>query len=153
MGERAGFSRVSNELVESFCGFITDDIEPSDVEVTHDGGDYIEVQWEGEEWLVATDAAAQELAEDEIWESAWATTPKFLETHVPGGRVVAEAMAKAVERLGENANPAIQALIEADSGKEYFCEDVITEDGRGHILARYDGEELDADGIFFYRVN
>jgi hypothetical protein len=120
-----------------------------------DGG-YI-VKFGNREWLAAGDEDATAIAHAYAWDLVWAFNYNFIAKHIPVGYVVAEAMTKVAERLCCGANPAIQALIDAGSGKDDFCDAAIMADGRGHFLSSYDGKESEfrIDGVtsYYYRIN
>jgi hypothetical protein len=102
-------------------------------------------------WLVLTDDEADEAAGEEIRDGLWAFRPDFLAQFsptTPTPRYVA-ALAKLQEKLCEDAQPLIEALVDID--------DVVTAairaDGRGHWIADYDGQEVElAGGFYGYRV-
>lgn len=116
-----------------------------------------------ESYLVLTDNEAEEYAERYILDSLWAFNADFI---LPRSRIqvddldenaeeqILKALKQMQEKLCENANPLIKALLE---NEEQFIEDAIEADGRGHFLSQYDGAEnevSDADETFYiYRQN
>ena len=102
-------------------------------------------------WLVLTDDEADEAADEQIREGLWAFKTEFLASHFPRSlnQRAIEALAKLQEKLCEDAQPLIEALVDID--------DVVTAairaDGRGHWIADYDGQEVELPGGFYgYRV-
>lgn len=51
----------------------------------------------------------------------------------------------------ESANEIVFLPIIEDF--EDFVSDAIDADGRGHFLSTYDGEEVEHEGFYLYRVN
>lgn len=107
---------------------------------------------EGGEYLVLTDGEADELVAERIKESLWAFNAEFIASHTKHGLDDAqiEAIKEMQGRLCESANSIIEALIE---DLDYFIEDAIRADGRGHFIASYDFEEGELGDYFIYRTN
>lgn len=86
-------------------------------------------------YLVYTDEEADEAVREYIEETVWAFTPSFLQAHtgVDGGTIK-----QMQESMNEGANEAITAMIR---DFDWFVEDAVRCDGRGHFLAQYDHEE------------
>ena len=127
-----------------------------------------EVTWEekwgtfaayGYEYKVFTEEEADQAAKENIRDSLWAFVPSFILEHTAFYKTstaaqddcVIEALRLLQERLCEDANPIIRALI---SNLDEFEQNAIDADGRGHFLAQYDGEEIELDGgkYFAYRI-
>jgi len=107
-----------------------------------------ELGLDGREYLICTDAEADELAREYILDSVWAFDPSFLVQHIPA--LSQNQIAKLQEDF-EDANEGLLGLIE---DIDYFVEDAIRAGGRGHFLSFYDGEEVELkDGRFAYRQN
>ena len=54
----------------------------------------------------------------------------------------------------EGHDDAVVKIIESTCGLDDFVEECISNDGAGHFLAHYDGEEIELDGIYTaFRVN
>jgi len=108
------------------------------------------------EFMVLTEEEADDAAHNSICDSVWAFVSWFLADHMPDGLTSED-----VDRLRgdscEGINDAFLALIKAGSGVGEFVEDAVSQDGRGHFLSSYDGEEheVEVDGELFmiYRVN
>ena len=103
-----------------------------------------------EDTLVLTDKQADEMVRDYIEEMVWGFTPSFLSVHT---RVSEEAIKK-VQEMCEGANESITAMIK---DFDWFVEDAVRCDGRGHFLASYDHEEnhvqIDDIDYYIYRRN
>ena len=103
-----------------------------------------------EDTLVLTDEQADEWVREEIEEMVWAFTPSFLQAHTG---VDADAIA-IIQKECEGANEPIKAMIK---DFDWFVEDAVRCDGRGHFLASYDHEEnhvrIDDIDYFIYRRN
>ena len=54
------------------------------------------------------------------------------------------------EKHCESANDTILALID---DLDEFVQDAISSDGRGHFLSSYDGEEVETENYYIYRIN
>lgn len=126
--------------------------------------DVIEESWEhygltvfsvpGQEWAIGDDFEADQAAEEHIKENLWAFSSEFISSYTD---LPARGIAVVQDALNEDANDFIEALIEHAGSVEDFASDAVSADGRGHMLASYDNEEveIDADGetLYAYRVN
>lgn len=108
------------------------------------------------EFLVLTDDEAEEKTREEIRQSLWAFNPDFILRHTKAyentteyeDEAIIEALGEVQSRICENANELVYALIK---DFDEFCEDAISEDGRGHFLSYYDGKEYESDNFYIYR--
>jgi hypothetical protein len=104
------------------------------------------------DYLVLTDEEADERTLESLRETVWAFRADFLGRYVPALRNsrAAKAWEKVVGDLCEDANDLVLALL-GDRADEALG-DAMSEDGRGHTLASYDGqqEEQDVGGVTFY---
>ncbi|QDP60787.1 MAG: hypothetical protein Unbinned6224contig1001_18 [Prokaryotic dsDNA virus sp.] len=100
---------------------------------------------DNEDWICLTDEEADEMAREYILDSVWAFNSDFLAHHSDSGVQVFNILKEACE----DANSAILTLIK---DTDYFVEDAINADGRGHFMSSYDGEEYEEniDGEFWY---
>ena len=119
--------------------------------------DITETDWdtlkaEGAEYLVLTDEGAYDKAYSEIEESLWAFNADFIidMCGFSGGEKSLMAMQR---ESCEDCNEFIKAMIEGTCGMDSFVESAIESDGRGHFISGYDGEEVEQDEYFIYRVN
>ena len=103
-------------------------------EITYDAIVDAQNEIDGEDYLVLTDEQADERCKEEIEEMVWAFSPSFLQAHTG---VAADAITK-IQEMCEGANEPLTAMIK---DFDYFVEDAINCDGRGHFLAGYDHEE------------
>ena len=102
------------------------------------------------DWILLTDARADEMACDYIDESLWAFNPSFLS----GLTGLDTVVFKRLSDLCEGANDAIRSIVNATCGIEKLQDAIISADGRGHFLNSYDGEEIDLiGGWYLIRVN
>lgn len=104
----------------------------------------------GREYLVLTDEEADAAMQECVRESLWAFNPCFLERYTPEG-VEAEEIRLIIGDRCEDANGAMLALV-GDRFEELVT-DAGNEDGRGHFLAGYDGEENEESVFYIYRTN
>lgn len=130
--------------IEALCKFL--ECSEDDLEEHNDTFEY-----GNREYLVLTDAEADEKAGEAIRESAWAFNYSFLCGH---SKAIAEIPQKDYEamagKLCESFNKAVLAMID---DVDHFIQDAIGADGRGHFLSSYDGNEEDQDGYYIYRTN
>jgi hypothetical protein len=111
-----------------------------------EAGDLIE----SGDWLVLTDNEADEKCRESILDSVWAFNASFMSAYLKRG-VLIDAVT-AIQKNGkcEENNEALLCLLD---DKEYFIEEAIKADGRGHFLAGYDGEEVEIGKFYGYRTN
>jgi len=91
---------------------------------------------DSEDYLVLTDEQADEMVREEIEQLVWAFTPSFLSAHTG---VKDDAIEK-IQEMSEEANEPLTAMIK---DFDWFVEDAVRCDGRGHFLAGYDHEEYE----------
>lgn len=89
---------------------------------------------DSDDYLVLTDEQADEMVREEIEEMVWAFTPSFLSAHTGVDKEIFEALANRSESNNESFKRMIKDF-------DWFVEDAVRCDGRGHFLAGYDGEE------------
>jgi len=103
-----------------------------------------------EDWICLSDEEADERAEEYILDSVWAFNPSFLSYHTD----IDEEVFKLLQDKCEGSNDAILRMIK---DKDYFVEDAINSDGRGHFISFYDGEEheqyINNNFYYCYRIN
>lgn len=109
------------------------------------------------DYLVLTDSEADEATEDCILQSVWAFNGPWLSDYLPGDLTGDDVDAMRGDRC-EDANDMLIALIKAGRGLDEFVENAMAEDGRGHFLSSYDGDEGEAIGpdgetLYIYRTN
>jgi len=109
------------------------------------------------EYLVLTDREATRRALDATRESLWAFNTSFLARYVPclAEPAVARAFDAMRGKLCEDANPLVVGMLGRALAK--CVNDAVTEDGRGHVLSGYDGEEHEVKAgrstFYIYRQN
>lgn len=107
-----------------------------------------------EEYAIGTDDEAQIACEENIKDSAWAFRSSFICEFCNLPNELEEAIETMQSKKCEGANDVILALIKrTNGGLKGFAECAISEDGRGHFLSPYDGEENEESGFFIYRIN
>ncbi len=99
-------------------------------------------------YLVLTDEEADDRNKEYLKETVWAFRSSFLASHMPDG--VSEEVIKAVQEKCESGNEALRAMI---LDWDHFVDDATGTDNRGHFLSSYDGEEIEHEGFYIYRVN
>ena len=108
---------------------------------------------DGSEYLVLTDEEADKQAETEIKNSLWAFIPKFIIEHMTNmkySKSLEDTISQMQRSLCEGANDIVAAMVD---DVEEFCNDAIVADGRGHFISWYDGEEIETENFFIYRIN
>lgn len=105
---------------------------------------------DGEEWVAYPDyEEAETAASEDISQLLWAFNADFLASETGLDSIIFESL----QPQCEGANDAILKLVEATCGLESFVETAIGYDGLGHFLASYDGNELELDDLYFFRLN
>ena len=127
------------------------DCDPEDIAEGYPSyGDFMTLEYGGEEYLVLTDEEADEACSDNIYQSVWAFNAGFIIDHSNLPYDAADMITGFQESKCEDANDTILALI---TDFDEFVEDAISADGRGHFLSGYDGDEVEAGKYFIYRLN
>lgn len=109
------------------------------------------------DYLVLTDAEADERAAECVKETLWAFNPSFLADYIPAlhNAKAAAAWTKMVGEICEDATPLVEAML--GDRLDEMVEDAIAADGRAHFLNTYDGEEheVTVNGVrwYVYRTN
>lgn len=102
---------------------------------------------DGEEYAVAEDEeVANKAARRAVEDSICYFNPNFLADHSDVPEEVFEFLAN---KCFDN-NEAYKSMIYDVND---FIDDAIDEDGRGHFLSGYDGEEHEIGEYFLYRIN
>lgn len=132
-----------NETIKEFFrseGWEEEIVETIDVDSTNE-----EFTVGGQEWIALTEDEANERVRDYIVDSLGYFNPDFL------GRLT--GLPEIVfEKLSEE-HEAVEAIVKATCGMDKFVTDAIREDGRGHFINTYNGEEYEADDLLLYRNN
>ena len=146
------------QALKQFLSIPDEDME--DIKVTQ--LDENEVEIYGQEYLVLTDIEADNKAKEEIERSLWAFQPSFILSHCSTYERMnnweynsaKEALEKIQCHFAEGINDLIRSMIK---DIDEFVEDAIYEDGRGHFISLYDGEENEEEvnGVtyYIYRIN
>jgi hypothetical protein len=103
-----------------------------------------------DDYSVLTDDEANKAVKGYIEDSLCFFRPNFISSHSNTEEEVIEKL----QELYENSNKAIKSLIK---DFDYFVDDAILADGRGHFLSSYDGEEhevkINNNEYYIYRTN
>lgn len=109
-------------------------------------------EYGGAEYDILNEDERNENATDYIKDSLWAFTPSFLAEMTDYDLLpIFELVRK--NNMCESANEAILCLIEKFSSIEDFVYEVTSQDGYGHYLSHYDGNEYEQGDYFIYRTN
>jgi hypothetical protein len=103
-----------------------------------------------EEYAIGSDSEAAEAVVENIKDSIWAFNADFLArfTDLP------VEMFQMAQKLCEAANDGFLKCVErADGGLAAFVSEAVSEDGRGHFLSSYNGEEEESGEFYIYRTN
>lgn len=109
------------------------------------------------DYKVLTDDEANEQCAEYIKETLWAFNASFLAGHCG----LDEAVIKSIQDNGkcEDNNPVFEKLI---TDMDRFIKDAVSDDGRGHFMSSYDGDEIelkfkprkgDTQYFYAYRIN
>lgn len=103
-------------------------------------------------YLVLTDDEADEMVFNYIQDSICFFNASFVASHCDAD-IPTEAI-EAIQEKYEASNPILLKLIK---DIDHFVEDAISQDGRGHFIGFYDGEEweqtVNGTTYFIYRTN
>lgn len=104
------------------------------------------------DYLVLTDDEADEMAYQYIKDSLWAFNSSFIASHCDSD--IPQDAIEAIQEKYEASNPILLKLIK---DIDHFVEDAISQDGRGHFIGFYDGEEweqtVNGTTYYIYRTN
>lgn len=103
-------------------------------------------------YAIGTDEEADEAAKQYIKDSLWAFNASFIISECGLDHSLEEAITSWQQDKCEDANDGIESLIENSCGIDEFVESAISADGRGHFLSSYDGNEIEQDGFYIYRI-
>ena len=112
--------------------------------ITHQDDHYY--TFGNQEYMVLTDAEAQDKVAEYIKETVWAFNPVFLARHSGIDREV-------FERLQDSCETANDAIFKLIKNFDELVEDAVGTDGRGHFLSGYDGNENEQGDFYLYRTN
>lgn len=145
----AGHDAEDAPMVRALCEFL--DCEPEDLSrERHDHYGLALFSMGSKEYAIGTDDEADEAAAKHIEGSAWAFNAYFLASFTD----LPEEVFAAMQDKCEGANDAFVKLIERTSGgMKAFVAEAISEDGRGHFMSSWDGEENEAGEFYIYRTN
>ena len=133
-------ARARADVLADYLGELRESVKPQ--------RGFDEIETPSGVFMVLTDGEAQARAQEYITETLWAFRPGFLARFIPLNPGTIKAMQEALE---ESANPAFLAMLK-DLNR--LCFEAIQEDGRGHFIASYDGEEIKLPGgLYAYRIN
>jgi len=145
-------STMKDRVWDNAMEMITEDM-PKVLALAHhlDSIDFEDVEgYIDNDYLVYTDEEADEAVREYIEETVWAFSPSFLQAHTG---VDSEAINAIQDKMSENANSAIKAMI---NDFDAFVDDAVSSDGRGHFFSRYDGKEIqiqvDRTVYYIYRI-
>ena len=128
---------TESEIDDFLAGRIMQKIEDEDI--TLDGADCFNVYDE---------TSRNEAMTDYTGETLFAFESSFL----AGCTGLPEKVFEVLSEMSEEANEPIEEMIEATCGMDSFIEQAVDEDGYGHFLSAYDGEEneVEVDGTTYY---
>lgn len=119
------------------------DCEADEIEQGYDDSTF---ELGNQEYLVLTDEEADERAKDYIENSIWTFYSFFLAKHTNLNEDI-------IRHLQDKCEGANDVLLNAIENIHEFIDDAIGQDGRGHFMSSYDGEEYDLNGFYIYRLN
>lgn len=145
--EKTSFDGRDAEL----CAALVRMFELSENDLEDISIDGVRVTVQGTDYTAGNEEEMTEAVTEDIKQTLWAFNSSFLanQTDLP------EEVFTALQPQCENANDAIEKLIDRSCGMESFVESAVSEDGRGHFLNRYDGTEenttVEGTKYFAYR--
>ena len=104
------------------------------------------------DYAIGTDEEADEAAREYIQDSLWAFNASFIIGECNLDYSLEDMITNWQQEKCESANDGIRSLIDNSCGIDEFVNSAISADGRGHFLATYDGNEIEQDGFYIYRI-
>lgn len=131
----------------SLSGLISNYQElPDKLTYDHYGLDIFE--YDSIEYAIGDDRDATQAATCYIKDSVWAFNSDFLQYHISA------LDSEDIDNLrGDRCEDANSTLLKLIDDMDYFVNDAITSDGRGHFINSYDGNEIDYDNCVIYRIS
>ena len=121
------------------------------ISVSHYNENIYEINGNGMEFLVLTDEEADNTVVEEIEQSLWAFNTDFILEHsIFDYDDISRKIIKAIAGLYEDGNEAMKKIID---NFEVFVEEAIESDGRGHFISQYDGNEIETENYYIYRMD
>jgi hypothetical protein len=106
-----------------------------------------------ESYAIGDDSQAYQACKAHIEDSVWSFKGSFIAEACGLPYELGEVLSGYSSEKCEGANDALLALVKRTCGFDAFACAAIGEDGRGHFLASYDGDEINlGDGLFAYRI-
>lgn len=120
-----------------------------DVEIVEkNDSDYSEFEIDGIEYMVLNIFQREEMMKDYVRQSLWAFNPSFMSSITN----ISEKVFSTLSELCEEANEAIESIVDHTCGMEHLIQEAVDADGYGHFISSYDGDELElSDKYFAYR--
>lgn len=137
------------EKIEAMAKYLECDIEDL-TEESYDLYGLTVYSLGNQEYAIGDDEEADKAAAEDIKDSLWAFNTDFIMSHTKLPAESENMIATFQSEKCEDANDTIASLIE---DMNYFIEDAISCDGRGHFLSSYDGEENEEGEYYIYRIN
>jgi hypothetical protein len=141
------------DMVKSLCV----EVDANYDDATQETYDYYGLDvWSiaGADYAVGTDEDCDTAAAAYISDSVWAFNADWLCNFLDLPDELAHAIASWQKRESESANEGLLKLVQRLSSVTDLCDVACREDGRGHFLSPYDGDEIElADNCYAYRVN
>lgn len=130
-------------VLSSFLRVHTNEVEPD----SYNSSSYT---YGKNEYLVLTDKEANKLCKEFIKESLWAFRSDCIAEYIKAN-IPTKYIQKMQADMCEGANEIIKGLIGANINS--FINDAIYCDGRGHFISSYDGDEIEFNNYYIYRIN
>jgi len=124
------------------------EVDPEDItesDYDHYGLKVLEI--DGDEYAVGTYEDAEKAAHEYIENSVWAFNSWFIADHI-----TADIDTDIIEMIlvkCESGNDAVLRLID---DLDEFVDDAISADGIGPFLSPYNGEEVEINNLYLYRI-
>ena len=105
-----------------------------------------------QQYAIGDDSQADDAARDYIESSIWAFNADFILSECELPSELEDGLRAMQEKQCENCNEAILSLVKKTCGLNSFVRSAIAADGRGHLLASYDGYEREEGDFYIYKI-
>lgn len=151
----AGFTDEDHDKVRALCSHLN--CEPSELSLERNEHYGLTVFSQGNaEYAIGTDAEADKAARESIGQTVWAFNASFILSECNLPSELEDGLRAWQEKECEGCNDDLLRMVNRLAGDSFFT-DAIAEDGRGHFMSSYDGEEKEEKigdtYLYIYRIN
>lgn len=106
-----------------------------------------------ESYAVGTDEDCDVAVISYLQDTLWACNGEFIAECCGLPIEIGVILGKYGQENCEGANDALARLVNRTCGMEHLAKQAVAQDGRGHFLASYDGDEIElGESLFAYRI-